>query len=86
MDKGLGDGSDEFRLLVELNKDNRWLQENYAEIRERYSDKFIAIQGGKIISAEKDMFELKGSVEKKGTDIRRVLTEFIPKKGVILIL
>jgi len=73
-------------MLTEMGTDNEWLQENYNEIQEEHEKQFVAISEKKVIASDKNIDKVVEKVKKIGKDPAFILIEFIPEKGVILIL
>lgn len=76
----------ELQMLTEMGTDNEWLQENYNEIQEEHEKQFVAISEKKVIASDKNIDKVVEKVKKIGKDPAFILIEFIPEKGVILIL
>jgi len=76
----------ELQFIIEAQNDNQWLQSHYEEIQRQYPNKFIAIANKKIIAFGEKMEFVAKSVKEMGKDPAMILIEFIPEKGLILIL
>jgi len=76
----------EMAMLQTAEKDNDWLTRNFKKIQQEHPNKFIAISEGHIIAEGGDSEDVINEVEKKGRDSATVLIEFIPEKGLLLIL
>jgi orotate phosphoribosyltransferase-like protein len=76
----------EVQFITEAQSDNQWLQSHYKEIQEEYPNKFVAIVNKKIITAGEKMENVVKDLKEIGKDPAMVLIEFIPEKGLILIL
>ena len=76
----------EVQLITETQNENQWLQSHYEEIQKRYPNKFVAIANKKIIAAGEKMEAVAKSVKEMGKDPAMILIEFIPERGLILIL
>ncbi|MBM3303724.1 MAG: hypothetical protein FJY76_01395 [Candidatus Aenigmarchaeota archaeon] len=73
-------------MLQKAEKDNGWLQRNFERVREEHPNKFIAIDDEKVIAEGSGSSEVIEKVEKMGKNPSNMLIEFIPEKGLILIL
>ena len=77
---------EEMAMLQTAEKDNEWLTRNFKEIQEDHPNRFIAVSGGHIIAEGSDSEDVISEVKKKGKDPATILIEFIPEKGLLLIL
>ena len=77
---------EEMAMLEAAEKDNAWLQEHFEEIQKDYPNEFIAISEGNVIADGKNSEDVVSEVKRKGKDPATVLIEFIPQRGLILIL
>jgi len=80
------DDSQILEILKRVEKDSRWLSENYEEIQSKYEGKIIAIKDSQIICEGNTMDEVLNKLEKKGENISFLLIESIPPKDVSFIL
>lgn len=78
--------NEELKLLEKFQQDNRWLAENYHQLRKKYLNKFIAVKDKKVIDYDTDFNKLIERLEKKGEDLGRIVIEFMPPEDLILIL
>ena len=76
----------ELQMLTKVETDNDWLQENYAKIQEKHEKEFVAVSDKEVIASDKNIEKVIEKVKKMGKNPAFVLIEFIPKKGLILIL
>jgi hypothetical protein len=76
----------EMQLITEAQNENQWLQSHYEEIQREYPNKFVAVASKRIIAAGEKMEDVAKSVKEMGKDPAMILIEFIPEKGLILIL
>jgi len=76
----------EMTMLQAAEKDNEWLTRNFKKIQQEHPNKFIAISEGQIIAEGGDSEDVINEVKKKGKDSAAILIEFIPEKGLLLIL
>lgn len=77
---------EEIAMLKTAEKDNEWLQRNFEKVQEEHPNKFVAVSQGRVIADGKDSEDVVKEVEGKGVDPATTLIEFIPEKGLILIL
>ncbi len=76
----------ELEALVNFEKDNKWLQEHYTEIQDRYEGKFVAVENGNIIASDRNLEDLLRKLRENGKDPAMLLVEFVRRKGEILVL
>lgn len=77
---------DELEVFVEAEKNLDFLNKNFKELEKKYSNKFIAISGGKIVAVNENPQNIFREVEHTGIERSKILVEFIPISGSILIL
>jgi len=77
---------EEMVMLQTAEKDNEWLTRNFEKIQREHPNKFIAISEGHVIAEGGDSEDVINEVERKGKNSASVLIEFIPEKGLLLIL
>lgn len=73
-------------MLRTVEKDNEWLQRNFGKIQEQHPNKFVAVSKKQVIADGESSEDVTKEVEKKGINPATILIEFIPEKGLILIL
>ena len=73
-------------MLRTVEKDNEWLQRNFGKIQEQHPNKFVAVSERQVIADGESSEDVTKEVEKKGINPATILIEFIPEKGLILIL
>jgi len=78
--------SEELQFMTEVQNDSQWLEDNYNKIQEKYPNKFVAIASQKIIASGDKVENVIKAVKETGRNPAMVLIEFIPEKGLILIL
>ena len=76
----------EMQFITEVQNENQWLQSHYEEIQRKYPNKFVAVANRRIIATGEKMEAVAKSVREIGKDPALILIEFIPEKGLILIL
>jgi hypothetical protein len=62
-----------------------WYQENKKTLREKYSDKYVAIFNKDVIASDEDIDNLRAGLKEKGIDLDLVLIEFIYPKDMLMI-
>lgn len=73
-------------MLRAVEEDNEWLQRNFGKIQEQHPNKFVAVSERQVIADGESSEDVTKEVEKKGINPATILIEFIPEKGLILIL
>jgi uncharacterized protein YecE (DUF72 family) len=63
-----------------------WLQGHIKALREKYTDKFVAVDNKKVIGSHEDLKSLVSSLKKEYTAIDTFAIEFIPKEDFIWII
>jgi len=77
---------EEMAMLQTAGKDNEWLTSNFEKLQKEHPNKFIAVFDEHIIAEGCESEKVINEVKKKGKDPATVLIEFIPEKGLLLIL
>ena len=77
---------EEMTMLQTAGENNEWLTSNFKKIQKEHPNKFIAVSDEHIIAEGGESEEVINDVKKKGKDPAAVLIEFIPEKGLVLIL
>ncbi len=73
-------------LAQKLMADMKWLHDNYDSITEKYSNKFVAVEDGKIIDSDVEMDILIKKLEKGNKNPDTLLIELVNPKDFILII
>ena len=84
----LGLDLEELRLKARMMVENtKWYQENKKNLRENFSDKYVAIFRKEVIASSEELDKLKLVLKEKGMDLDLdlVLIEFINPKGLLMI-
>lgn len=76
----------ELVLLNKIKEDNEYLMKNYKKIQEKFANTFVAISEGRIVAYNTGMNAVIATLKKKKLNPAFVLIEFIPPKGVEIIL
>lgn len=76
----------EFKLLVDMDNDAKWLHMNFEKIREKFENKFIAIKNRNVIAEGNEFEDVIKKLKKKKENPATVLIKFIHKKGTTIIL
>ena len=69
----------------ELEADSNFISEKSLELSQKYARKFVAIKDREIIAVGNEFEEVLNEVKQKGIDPSRVLIEYIPDKGEIIL-
>ena len=77
---------EEMTMLETAEKDNEWMQKNFERIQKGYPNKFVAISERHVIAGGSNSEDVIKEVERQGRDPATTLIEFIPEKGLVLIL
>lgn len=78
----------EQELIKEFNEleiDSRFVSNSSSEFSQKYARKFIAIKNQQIIAVGDEFEDVLRRVKEKGIDPSRVLIEYIPDKGEIIL-
>ena len=73
---------EEIRILEEYEKDVDWFDEHYEELKKKYRDFIIAIEGRRVVAYGKNLSELIKKVEDAGLDPAYVYIAGFPLEGV----
>ncbi|MEA2055053.1 MAG: DUF5678 domain-containing protein [Candidatus Thermoplasmatota archaeon] len=77
---------EEMQVLEDYEKDNRWISENYEQIKKEYTEKYIAVKDKNIIDANKNSDKLIKRLRERNEELERIVIEFIPSEDFILVL
>jgi hypothetical protein len=77
---------EEMSMLETVAKDNEWLQSHFEKVQKEHPNKFVAVSRGRVIAAGDAAEDVIKKAEEKGINSATTLIEFIPEKGLILIL
>ncbi len=84
---GIGLDDEEMAELAQrLMADMKWLHDNYDSITEKYSNKFVAVDDGKIIESDVEMEGLIKKLKESNKDIDKVLIELVHPRNYDLII
>jgi hypothetical protein len=78
--------SPELQLLNSFENDNTWLNSNYNELQKEHPNQFVAIDKEKVVGSNEKVEKLVETLKSKKIDTAVVLIEFIPQKGLKIIL
>lgn len=76
----------ELQLLNSFENSNKWFNLNYKKIQIEHPNEFVAVSSEKIIGSGKNVEGLVQVLNSKGIDTASVLIEFIPEKGLKIIV
>lgn len=74
------------QLIEKIERDSKWLQSNYIKIQEKHENEFIAIEEGKIIAHANEFETVIKKLKAQGKNPAHILIEFVPKKGIRIII
>lgn len=77
---------EEMTMLQTAERDNEWLTRNFKKIQQEHPNRFIAVSEKYVIAEGRDSEDVINEVKEKGKDPATILIEFIPEKGLLLIL
>ena len=77
---------DEVQIFEEAEKNQRFLDERFKELETKYPNQFVAISGSALVGAGETPDAVFEVLKEKGLDNSKVLIEFIPLAGSILVL
>jgi hypothetical protein len=72
----------EFRVL---ETGSSFITKNFQKLQEQYPNKFVAVEEGKVILSSERVEELVHNLQAMKKELGRILIEFIPKKGLIIL-
>ncbi len=76
----------ETKLLNQFEVNNSWLNSNYNQLQEQHPNEFVAIDKKQVISCNKILQDLVKELKLMKVDTSLVLIEFVPEKGLKIIL
>lgn len=76
----------EMATLRAAEKDNRWIEKNFEKLQEEHPNRFVAVSRGRVLAEGKDSEKVVKQLERQGVEPATILVEFIPEKGLVLIL
>jgi len=76
----------ELQLITRMEENEAFVRKKYAELQKLYSDEYIAVDNGKVIAHSKNAKTLNGVLKSNSVELTTVLVQFIPKRGVEIVL
>ena len=76
----------ELQLLNNFEADNKWLNANYEKIQQEHPNEFVAVSRGIIVGSGKSVEKIVHEMNAKGIDASSALIEFVPEKGLKIII
>ena len=73
------------REFNELEADSNFISEKSLEFSQKYARKFLVIKDQRIIAIGDNFEDVLNEIKEKGIDASRVLIEYIPDKGEIIL-
>lgn len=78
--------SQELQLLNDMENDNAWLNSNYEKLQKDHPNQFVAIDKCKVVGSSENVEKLVETLNSLKISAVSVLVEFIPQKGLKIIL
>lgn len=83
----MGSLSREEKKIIRSFEDTRWLVKEYENLKEKYSNMFVAVLNQKVVASHENIGELMKVVDERFPEARTYIsTEYIGKKKDLLIL
>ncbi|MCX6748387.1 MAG: DUF5678 domain-containing protein [Candidatus Pacearchaeota archaeon] len=76
----------ETKMFEIAEKNLKFFNENFRDFEGKYPNKFIAVSGAKVVAVENSPEEVFDELDTKSISRSKVLVEFIPLAGSILVL
>lgn len=76
----------ELQSLAQFEKEDQWFQSNFRRLQEKFANKFVAIKSEAVIASSVESYDIIEKAKKKTSDLTMVLIEFIPEKGLTVIV
>ncbi|MCD6248128.1 MAG: hypothetical protein J7J17_01560 [Hadesarchaea archaeon] len=73
-------------LLKNLEESNKWVSENYDNLRKKFEGKVLAIKNKEVVHEAETVESLLDELKKRGEDPAFLLMETIPSRDVSFIL
>ena len=77
---------DELQLITRMEENEAFIRKKYSELQKLYPDEYVAVDNGRVIAHSKNAKSLRGILKSNGVELTTVLVQFIPKKGVEIVL
>ena len=68
-------------VLEEGTKNNRWINENMKDLRDKYGGEFIAVENERVIADSEEQEEVIRKAEERADDPESVVITFIYESG-----
>ena len=72
----------ELELMEKMEKNDKFIREDYRKLQEEYKNEFVAVDNGKVLDHDSDMNNLITKLKSRKKDLTLVLIHFIPEKGI----
>lgn len=76
----------ELEGLIQMQKDSEYLNKSYDDLKQKYTNQYIAIKNGTVIANHKDINVLLKMIRAKKLDPTMILIDFVSPKDMLLIL
>lgn len=73
---------DELKVLLDGQRDNKWLEENRPTLEKKYMDMYVAINDRRVLAAGKDVESVIRKVARQGVDPALVLITFLSSEDL----
>jgi hypothetical protein len=73
------------KLIEEMEKNSKLIREEFESLREEYSNKFVAIEKGKVIDCDEELETLIERLKKEKKDLTLISIHFLPEKGIEIV-
>jgi hypothetical protein len=76
----------ELQCLEQFEKEDNWFRANFSKLQEKFANKFVAIEGENVIASGDKSLTVLEKAKEKSKDLSMVLIEFVPEKGLVVII
>ena len=76
----------EIARLRLFNKDLRWFQDNYEDLKKNFKGEYVAISESKIVDHDRDLHEILRRLREKGFDTSSMVIEFVNPEHKVFVL
>jgi hypothetical protein len=76
---------EELQLIKQMENNDSVIRNTYKALQQKYANEYIGIDEGKVIAHSKKLQELLDLLKNMKKDTAKILIQFIPDKGVIIL-
>jgi len=76
----------ELQLITRMEENDAFVRKAYTELQKLYADEYIAVDNGRVIAHSKNAKTLNCVLKSNSVELTTVLVQFIPKRGVEIVL